>query len=340
MTSQPRPDAPARQWAAETEVSAELAAGLLAAQFPALRGARVRLLATGWDMTVYLADGQWVCRFPRRQIALAGLSREIGLLPRIAPLLPLPVPVPELIGSPSAGYPWPFWAARLLPGTELAEAGLPEERRGAAAEGTGEFLRALHDPAIVPPDGAGLPVDPMRRGDSVTRAAKAAEVLARLADRGCWQPSRPVGELLERAAAASQPDEAQPHPQPGAEQQPGSPAAAVIPAPAPAGLVLCHGDLHIRHLLVDEGGQARGVIDWGDMCLADPAVDLSIAYAAFSGPARARLLAAYGPVSERRELAARTLAVSLCASLAEYAADEHRAALLSESLRGLHRAAE
>ncbi|HEY2552508.1 MAG TPA: phosphotransferase [Streptosporangiaceae bacterium] len=294
MTSQPRQDAAARQWVAETEVSAELAARLLAAQFPALRGVQVRLLGAGWDMTVFVADGQWICRFPRREIALAGLSREISLLPRLAPLLPLPVPVPELIGSPSADYPWPFWAARLLPGIELAEAGLPESRRGAAAERTGEFLRALHDPAIFPTGGAGLAVDPMRRGDSVTRAAKAAEVLARLADRGRWQPSRPVGELLERAAATRAPD-----------------AGA-------ADLVLCHGDLHVRHLLVDEAGQACGVIDWGDMCLADPAVDLSIAYAAFSGPARSRLLAAYGPVSERRELAARALAVSLCALLAEY----------------------
>jgi aminoglycoside phosphotransferase (APT) family kinase protein len=41
--------------------------------------------------------------------------------------------------------------------------------------------------------------------------------------------------------------------------------------------VLCHGDLHVRHLLVDGDGSAAGVIDWGDLCLADAAVDLSIA---------------------------------------------------------------
>jgi aminoglycoside phosphotransferase (APT) family kinase protein len=102
--------------------------------------------------------------------------------------------------------------------------------------------------------------------------------------------------------------------------------------------VLAHGDLHVRHLLVDAAGQATGVIDWGDLCLADPAVDLSLAYAGFTGPARAELLAAYGPVSAGRELRGRVLAVFLCAALAEYAVSEGRPRLLRESVRGLGRA--
>lgn len=94
----------------------------------------------------------------------------------------------------------------------------------------------------------------------------------------------------------------------------------------------------MRHLLV-EAGAATGVIDWGDLCLADPAVDLSIAYLGFAGAARAELLAAYGrPVTARRELAARTCAVSIGTALAEYAAAEDRRALLAESLAALHRA--
>ncbi len=57
-------------------------------------------------------------------------------------------------------------------------------------------------------------------------------------------------------------------------------------------------------------GLAAGVIDWGDCCLADPALDLSLAYGAFSGSARDALLSAYGrPVDEERELRARLLAL-------------------------------
>jgi aminoglycoside phosphotransferase (APT) family kinase protein len=111
--------------------------------------------------------------------------------------------------------------------------------------------------------------------------------------------------------------------------------------PAPGPPVICHGDLHARHLLVDGEGTATGVIDWGDLCLADPAVDLSLAYGGFTGAARRELLAAYSrPVGPDRELRARVLAVFLCAVLAEYAADVGARALLADSLAGLTRATE
>jgi aminoglycoside phosphotransferase (APT) family kinase protein len=80
------------------------------------------------------------------------------------------------------------------------------------------------------------------------------------------------------------------------------------------------------------------VIDWGDVCLADPAVDLSLGFGAFVGPARAAFLSAYGPVDAERELRARALAVRLAALLTSYAAAQHRAALLTESLASLSRA--
>jgi aminoglycoside phosphotransferase (APT) family kinase protein len=103
--------------------------------------------------------------------------------------------------------------------------------------------------------------------------------------------------------------------------------------------VLVHGDLHVRHVLVDAGGAPAGVLDWGDVCLADPAVDLSVGYAAFEGPAREAFLRAYGPVDAERELRARALAVRLSALLAENAAAEGRSRLLAEARAGLRRAA-
>jgi aminoglycoside phosphotransferase (APT) family kinase protein len=312
------PPDPARQWAAEVLVTPDLAADLIRQQFPGLGAGQAAPLATGWDNTVYLVDDRWLFRFPRRAVALPGLGRELAVLPRLAPRLPLPVPVPELAGQPSPRYPWPFWGAALLPGRELADAALPEAGRTAAAVGLGRFLRALHDPALVPvADGAvpgGLPADPMRRGEPAGRARWAAEILARLRQRGLPDPGPAVTRLLTRAAGT-------PGPPPGA---PG---------------VVCHGDLHIRHLLVDEAGAAAGVIDWGDLCLADPSVDLSIAYAGFAGPDRAALLAAYGAVPDaRREIAARVLAVFLSAALAEYALDDDRPVLLAEAVAGLRRA--
>jgi aminoglycoside phosphotransferase (APT) family kinase protein len=178
-----------RNWAPEQLVPAGLAAGLIASQFPQLAGAPVKPLATGWDNTVYEVAGQWVFRFPRRAMALPGVEREIAVLPRIAPHLPLAIPVPEFVGAPSGQYPWRFWGGRMLRGGELAESGLPDDGRAGAAAAVGRFLRVLHDPGLAAEAGARtLPVDPMGRADPGKRAPMAREVLARLAGLGIGKP--------------------------------------------------------------------------------------------------------------------------------------------------------
>lgn len=299
-------------WEAEREVDAALAASLVAEQFPHLAGAPVVPFAAGWDNTVHVVAGTWAFRFPRRRVALDCLARETAVLPTLAALLPLPVPVPELHGRPAAAFPWPFAGARLLPGVELARSGIPDSRRVEVAREVGRFLRALHDPSVAAGIGDGLPVDPNRRADPAGRLRRTAPWIERLAATGTWQPGRGVRELSERGRAL------------------GAPSGPVV---------LVHGDLHARHVLVDASARATGVIDWGDVCLADPAVDLSLAYAAFRGAAREALLDAYGtPLDEERELRARVLAVSLCAALADHAATVGDGPLLREALAGLARA--
>lgn len=315
MTAQPGPASQA-QWRPDVEVTPALAASLIGEQFPSLASASIATLATGWDNIAFLVGDQWLFRFPRREVAVPGVRREITMLPRLAPLVPLPIPDPVFIGRPSSRYGWPFFGAPMLPGRELADSGLPDSRRIEAATAVGQFLRALHDPGLARlPECASLPVDPMRRGDADVRARRARPVLTRLARAGIWPPDDGVGQLLDEAERAGQATD-QDH------------------------LVVCHGDLHVRHVLVDHAGLATAVIDWGDLCLGDPVVDLGIGYLGFAAAARAALLAAYGrPVTARQELAARVLAISLGASLAEYAADDERPGLLGEALAGLRRAA-
>jgi aminoglycoside phosphotransferase (APT) family kinase protein len=304
---------------------------LIGTQFPALRGAQVTPLATGWDNTVFLVDHGLIFRFPRRAAAVPGLRREAAVLPRLAPRVPLPVPVPVFTGAPSAAYPWPFWGARLVPGRELAEAALPEAARGDAAAEVGRFLRVLHSPAVAAALGPGLQVDPLGRGDAGLRAAMARERLDRLSRRGLWQHSDAAGRLLAEADRLAEADGLA-----AAERE--RSVSAGRPGTSVVSPVLVHGDLHVRHLLVDDDGRASGVIDFGDLCLADPAVDLSLAYGGFAGPARAALLAGYGPVSQAQEIRARVLAMFLCAALADYAASQARSRLLREALTGITRA--
>lgn len=59
-----------------------------------------------------------------------------------------------------------------------------------------------------------------------------------------------------------------------------------------------HGDLHSRNVLV-QNGAITGIIDWGDICVGDPATDLASAWVLFpEESSRQELWGAYGDVSE------------------------------------------
>lgn len=299
------------EWDPEIEVDADRARRLIEAQFPELAGQPVRELATGWDNVVYRVGDQWIFRFPRREIAVAGVSREIDVLARLAGHLPLSIPEPRWVGAPGGGYPWPWFGAPYLPGRELADAALPDEEREPLATATGRFLHALHAPLLRSRIGPDLPVDPMRRADMAFRVPATRRRLDDLVAARLWRPTAAVERLIDDAAG-------------------------LPPSPH---TVVAHGDLHMRHLLVDDAGGAAGVIDWGDVCAGDPSMDLSVAFGSFVGPARAALLGAYErPVDGLTELRARVIAVFLAAALLAYADDRRQAGLRAEALRSIERA--
>lgn len=300
-----------RQWSPERVVDEGQARRLIAAQFPELAESEVRPLADGWDNTVYRVGEAWVFRFPRRAMAVPGVEREIEVLPRLAPSLPVPIPEPRWIGAAGDAYPWPWFGAPHLPGSELAAARLPDDRREPLATAVGELLRALHAPRLRSRIGPTLPVDPNRRADMSARVAVARGQLAALGEAGLWQTTPEVAALLEDAAAL----------------------------PPSSAMVVLHGDLHPRHLLVEEGGRLTGVIDWGDVCIGDPSIDLSVAFGTFAGASRSALFDAYGRRPDGvTELRARVLAVSLAAALLAYADDVGREELRAEAARALDRA--
>ena len=64
-------------WHAEHGVDLPLARRLVAAQWPDVDAAALRLLGSGWDNDVYAA-GELVVRFPRRALAVPLLETEAG----------------------------------------------------------------------------------------------------------------------------------------------------------------------------------------------------------------------------------------------------------------------
>jgi aminoglycoside phosphotransferase (APT) family kinase protein len=298
-------------WSPEVVVDQALARRLIGASFPEVRLDAIRLLGEGWDSTAWLVDEEWVFRFPRRAV-VPGFRRELVVVPRLAPALPLPVPVAVHRGEPSAEFGWPFAGSRLVPGRELADAAPEDPARVRHGRALGRFLRALHDvdPASVTIDGEPLPIDANGRADMRDRAERAQRQVAVLARLGLWRPPAGLVPALERAR--------------GLDPQ--------------NALAVVHGDLHLRHVLVGGDGELSGVIDWIDVCRADPAIDLPLYWGYLTPAAREAFCDEYGPIGDDGLLRARVLAVFLWGMLAEYAHDVGMEALGREAVAGLDRA--
>ncbi len=294
------------QWDPEVAVDPPLAQRLLAEQFPELAAQPIRVLGKGWDNTVFIVGDEWVFRFPRREIVLSGFTNEIELLPLLAPLLPVPIPVPEHVGVPSSAFPWPFFGARVLRGAELCEA--PDFPQAALAPQLGRILRTLHGPGPMDALGGRLDENWTRRADMELRVPKILEKLEEL--ETLWRAPEHVRAFLD--------------------------AAVALPPPEPR--AVCHGDLHFRHVLV-AGTRVTGLIDWIDLCRGEPALDLQLVWSALDRDMRPAFFAEYGDVDDGTLLRARAVAVFVSLALLEYAHHEGLAAIERAALASLDRVA-
>lgn len=281
-----------QQWLPDVSLHADRAAALITSQFPVLAPVTLRPLGVGWDNAAYVVNDEWVFRFPRRQFGAMVMDSEIRVLPALAPLVTLPVPVPVYVGRPEGDYPYPFAGYRMLAGTTACSAGLDEAARARHAAVLGAFLRVLHR-AEITLDGP-EPRDDIRRADMRRRLP-------------------PMLERLERVAAR------EPEVDTAAARDAGQ---ALVDTPAWSGEPRwVHGDLYARHLVVDDRGALAGVIDWGDVHRGDPALDISIAISYLPPAARPSFRAAYGDIDADTWARARYRALHYGAALLDYGLD-------------------
>ncbi len=136
-------------------ITAELAARLVAAQFPQWADLPVRRVEPGgWDNVTFRLGAGLSVRLPSGPGYAQQVDKEHRWLPLLAGRLPLPIPQPLARGVPGCGFPWPWSVYRWLPGTPLATSHVAD--RTALAAGLAGFLAALQrvDPAGGPPPGA------------------------------------------------------------------------------------------------------------------------------------------------------------------------------------------
>ena len=240
----------------DTEVAtdAALVRRLLAAQFPHWADLAVEpVRSNGTDNAMYRLGPGMAVRLPRIHWATGAVAKEQEWLPKLAPHLPLAIPVPLAKGAPGEGYPWSWSVCRWLDGRNATPSRLADLSQTARA--LAEFIGALQgiDATGGPHPGRhnagrGVPL-PLR--DTYTRdAIKAAENLID----------------TSAATAAWETDMAAP--------------------PWGGRAVWIHGDLSAGNLLATDG-QLSGVIDFGCLGVGDPACDLIVAWSLFGGQSRA-----------------------------------------------------
>lgn len=241
--------APVERW----EITPELAAGLVADQFPRWAGLPVEPVSlSGWDNVTFRLGGTMSVRLPSGPAYVPQVSKEHRWLPSLAPQLPLPVPEPLAQGVPGRGYPWPWSVYRWLDGEPAETAGVADLEK-LAADLAG-FLAALYriDPRGGPPAGFGTCYFgvPLGHWDAQVRAA--------ISDLGSAIDGRLAAQVWRTALGSA------------AQGQDS----------------WFHGDVSPGNLLV-AGGRLSAVIDFDVAGVGDPACDTAIAWTFFSGPSRA-----------------------------------------------------
>jgi aminoglycoside phosphotransferase (APT) family kinase protein len=245
----------------EVPIDERLVVGLLEDQHPDLAGLPVTRFGNGWDNEIFALGESLLVRMPRRAAAVPFARNEHEWLARIAPGLPVAVPAPVRLGEPGRGYPWPWCVVPRFGGEPAATVPFADEVE--AARDLAAFLVALH---VRAPDGA--PTNPYR-GIALTEVVDRFEIRRdRLVPRLRAEGRDTV--MLEHMFFSGMDAMAHPGPE-----------------------VWMHGDLHPGNVLVHRGRTAA-VIDWGDLCVGDPAGDLQVAWMLFGPAAREAFRDSYG----------------------------------------------
>jgi aminoglycoside 2''-phosphotransferase len=227
----------------------------------------------------YTVNGVWLVRLARNAEASRALQVEAALMPGLAPSLNLPVPVIERL----APYRDSLLAAvhRKIEGVPLTSElyeGLPRSQQEQAARDLARFLRALHKASHKVAREAGVPSCdyPFCRTEDGITPGSAPEQYWGNFERLLSYPQ------VDLDTAHFCADVARSLTRLGREE------------PLPP--VLVHGDLSPEHVLFNpDHGRIAGVIDFTDVVLTDPALDLMYLYSAHGEGFLADLQRYYAP---------------------------------------------
>jgi len=221
--------------------------------FPTLTVDDLSYLSEGKDSVAVLVNRRLLFRFPKHPLAEQKLRMEIALLPELAPSVPVLIPhflpTPRL---PVQAYPYLFACYEMLPGVPLQQYTPAIWDATWWQSGVGAFVTTLHR----------FPVEPATRVGVKEYTGATWREKYRAFYASVCRTVYPLIAPRQRIAISRY-----------FEYFLGNPAHFTFTP------VLLHADLHARHILLDVGARrVTGVIDFGECCIGDPAIDVRDAW--------------------------------------------------------------
>ena len=220
---------------------------LLASSLPDLPTKKLRLVLAGEEFDIWETDGA-VVKVPKTAESAAKLDREVALSGLLAERLGPLVPAVRAVGTAGDTFPYcsvAFERSRGRPG-QTAEGQMVRPKpwaRNSLARDVAAAFSKLHS----------TPVKRAKADGAVKRPVD-VDAMMDIDQKAIARASKVVGDAVDRFLVDPIPAEAR---KGGAQ-------------------ALCHGDVKGEHLYVSEdGGRLTGIVDWADVAITDPAVDLA-----------------------------------------------------------------
>ena len=232
----------------EFKIDKNLVYNLLKDQFKELSNLPIEPMnSSGTDNALFRLGNEYIVRLPRINSATKNIDKEYEWLPKLSPHLNIPISNPIFKGVPSKDYPWNWLILKWNEGIN------PEFEQGneyeLLAKDLADFLNELHDIKLTngPVSRRGVPLIEL---DIETK--RAIEKLENEIDipsiKKLWQQLVNIPEW---------------------QQDP----------------VWIHGDLLPGNILI-QNNRLNAVIDFSDVGMGDPAIDLIIAWSLFNSSSR------------------------------------------------------
>lgn len=268
----------------------------------------IKIMKEGFDNTVYLINNNLIFRFPKRHIAIPLIKKEIELLPLLNSKFNISIPMPLFIGKSSGHFNAPFLGYEFLKGHSGSEISLTIDQYERLALDLAHFLKTLHSIKLKPY--LFNQMKPMFDRADFNRTKNDLRDRIRYCEQyyhlGIYK------EKIKEIISLAQHYQAEKHP-----------------------LSLVHGDLYHRHLLFDDNNILNGIIDWGDISIANRVADLGIVYQFLVPQVRHLFFSSYGYVEDEEKHYARYIGLYYAITLLWFGHDRKDKELITTSITTL-----